>query len=447
MPRYRSFPLSTPGLPPGLPYIIGNEAAERFSYYGMRAILVVYMTQFLVDASGRPDRMSETEAQAYFHLFVSATYFTPILGALLADGFIGKYRTIILLSLVYCIGHFALALDDTRTGILIGQSLIALGAGGIKPCVSSHLGDQFCTRNRHRLERVYGGFYLAINLGAFFSMLTTPWLLSRFGASVAFGVPGVLMGIATLIFWLGRGRFAHIPPAGIDVIREVSNRESLRRLGQLGIIYLLIAMFWALFDQTGSSWVLQASRMDRLVFGYEVLPSQIQAANPLLILLLVPTFNRWVYPLAGRWVRLTPLRKMGFGMLLAAAAFAVSAWIQGTIDDGYAPGIAWQLLAYLLLTSAEVMVSVTALEFSYTQAPLRMKSLIMAFYMVSVALGNVFTSIVNFLLLTPGGGSRLTGSAYFWFFCGLMVFTTMLFSLYTRTYKEHVYLQPEQSGQ
>lgn len=447
MSRYRNFPLPTPGLPLGLPYIIGNEAAERFSYYGMRAILVVYMTQYLVDAAGRPDTMSDTEAQAYFHLFVSATYFTPVLGALLADGFLGKYRTIILLSLVYCAGHFALALDDTRTGILLGQSLIALGAGGIKPCVSSHLGDQFGVQNRHRLEAVYAWFYLAINLGAFVSMLTTPWLLARFGASVAFGVPGVLMGLATLIFWLGRRQFAHIPAAGIGVLREAWCPASRRRLGQLAVLYVLIAVFWSLFDQTGSSWVLQASKLDRVVWGHEILPSQIQAANPLLILLLVPFFSRVVYPWIERRVRLTPLRKIGLGMVLAATSFAVAAVIQGAIDHGQPPSIAWQLLAYLLLTSAEVMVSVTGLEFAYTQAPLTMKSSVMAFYMASVALGNVFTSAVNFVVLTPDGGSRLSGAAYFWFFCALMGVTTVLFAAYARRYREGAYLQPADTAQ
>ena len=443
MHRYRSFPLPVSSLPPGLPYIIGNEAAERFSYYGMRAILVVYMTQYLSDAAGRPDTMSENEAQAYFHLFVSATYFTPLLGAVLADGLFGKYRTIMLLSLVYCAGHFALALDDTRTGILIGQTLIALGAGGIKPCVSSHLGDQFCARNKHLLERVYGWFYLAINCGALVSMLVTPWLLARFGASVAFGVPGVLMGIATLVFWLGRWQFAHVPPAGLGVLRDGLEPRSLRRLGQLAMLYGMIAIFWALFDQTGSSWVLQASKLDRMVLGHEILPSQIQAANPLLILLLVPFFSRVGYPAIERWVVLTPLRKIGLGMTFAAASFAVAAAIQVAVDHGDPPSIAWQLLAYLLLTAAEVMVSVTGLEFAYTQAPLSMKSLVMALYMASVALGNVFTSTVNFLLMTPDGGSRLAGAAYFWFFSALMLVTTLLFALYARRYRGDAHLQPD----
>ena len=166
MSKYRKKPLKTTELPSGIPFIIANEAAERFSYYGMRAILVVFMTQYLVDASGQPDLMSEHEAQGYFHLFVSAVYLMPLFGALLADSVLGKYRTILFLSFFYCFGHLTLSIDDTRLGLLIGQALIAFGAGGIKPCVSSHLGDQFGNTNRHLMTKVFGWFYFSINLGA-----------------------------------------------------------------------------------------------------------------------------------------------------------------------------------------------------------------------------------------------------------------------------------------
>ncbi|PJA31770.1 MAG: MFS transporter, partial [Zetaproteobacteria bacterium CG_4_9_14_3_um_filter_53_7] len=276
--KYRTGPLKTRRLPPGIGFIIGNEGAERFSYYGMRAILIVFMTQYLLNADGTAAMLSEDEAKGWFHLFVSAVYFTPLLGALISDGLLGKYRTIILLSLVYCLGHLALALDHTVTGLTIGLGLIALGAGGIKPCVSSHMGDQFGQSNEHLLSRVFGWFYFAINLGAFLSMLATPWLLEQYGASVAFAVPGLLMLLATLLFWSGRNRFAHVPPSGMGFVSEVFSGSGLKTLARLSMIYLFVAVFWALFDQTGSSWVLQAQHMDRDLFGFEILPSQMQAA-------------------------------------------------------------------------------------------------------------------------------------------------------------------------
>jgi POT family proton-dependent oligopeptide transporter len=436
MTHYKTRPDPSDTLPSGISYIVGNEAAERFSYYGMRAILVIFMTQYLMNSSGQPDVMSENEAQAYFHLFVSAVYFMPLFGALVADGLLGKYRTIIFLSLIYCLGHFALAIDDTRMGLLIGQGLIALGAGGIKPCVSAHIGDQFGIANRHLMAKVFSWFYFSINFGAFTAMLIIPWLLDRYGSSIAFAVPGFLMLLATVTFWSGRYRFVHIPPAGINFIKEMFSHEGMASLGKLASIYAFIAMFWALFEQTGSSWLLQARKMDRLVFGFELLPSQIQAANPLLIMLLVPLFSYVIYPFLTRFFVLTALRKMTIGLFLTVIAFAIPGTIQMQLDDGLSPHIIWQLLAYVLLTSAEVMVSVTCLEFSYTQAPKTMKSFVMAFYFLSVAVGNLFTSAVNFFIQNKDGTSKLVGANYFWFFTGLMFITAALFLFVSNRYKE-----------
>jgi len=443
MPDYKTAPIASTGLPGGIPFIVVNEAAERFSYYGMRAILVIFMTQYLLNTQGELAVMNENEAQGYYHLFVSAVYFMPLFGALLADSLLGKYRTIIALSLIYCLGHFALALDATRMGLLLGQGLIAMGSGGIKPCVSSHVGDQFGHSNQHLISRVFGWFYFAINLGAFAAMLIIPWLLQNYGPAIAFGVPGMLMLLATLAFWSGRYRYVHIPPAGLEFIKDIFSRQGLAALGKLSSIYIFIAMFWALFEQTGSSWVLQAQKMDRMIFGIELLPSQIQAANPLLIMLLVPLFSYCIYPLLKRIFNLTALRKIAIGMFLTATAFILPAWIQMQIDNGLTPPISWQLLAYLLLTCAEVMVSITCLEFSYTQAPKTMKSFVMAFFFLSVAMGNLFTSAVNFFLLDAAGGSKLEGAAYFWFFSILMFITALLFTLVIPFYREQTHLHDE----
>jgi POT family proton-dependent oligopeptide transporter len=444
MPAYRSAPVAQAGMPGGIPYIIANEAAERFSYYGMRAILVVFMTQYLMSPGGIPDVMGEEEAKGWFHLFVSAVYVTPLLGALISDGLLGKYRTIILLSLFYCAGHFALALDDTRYGLALGLGLIALGAGGIKPCVSAHVGDQFGQSNRQLLARAFSWFYFAINLGAFISSLATPWLLEHHGSSIAFGVPGVLMLIATLTFWAGRHRFVHIPPGGMHFVREALGTIGRGALGRLCVVYLFIAVFWALFDQTASAWVLQAQHMDRRVFGTEVLPAQVQAVNPLLVMLLIPLFSYVIYPAIQRVFVLTPMRKIALGLFLTVIAFAIPTVIQLRIDLGGIPHIGWQLLAYVVLTSAEVMVSITCLEFSYTQAPKTMKSFIMAFFMLSISIGNLFTSAVNFLIRNPDGSSRLAGADYYLFFTLLMLGTALLFTLVVRYYRGATYFHQEQ---
>jgi len=395
----------------------------------MRAILVIFMTQHLMNASGQRDPMTEQEAQGYFHLFVAAVYLMPVFGALLADFFWGKYRTIIVLSLIYCLGHLSLAVDDTRLGLALGLGLIAIGAGGIKPCVSAHVGDQFGSGNAHLLGRVFGWFYVAINLGAFLAMLIVPWLLDHAGSSAAFAAPGVLMLLATGVFWSGRRRFVQIPPAGQQLVKDLN----WPALGKLALIYTLIAVFWALFEQIGSSWVLQAEKMDRRIGDAELLSSQIQALNPLLIMLLTPCFSYRVYPFLNRYIQLTALTKIALGLLLTVLAFAIPAAIQMQLDQGLRVHIVWQLPAYLLMTAAEVMVSITCLEYSYTEAPKSAKSLVMAAYFLSVSLGNLFTSAINFLLQYLDAGARLSGAAYFWFFTGLMLATALLFMRFART--------------
>jgi POT family proton-dependent oligopeptide transporter len=430
-------------MPSGIPYIIGNEAAERFSYYGMRAVLVVFMTQYLMGRDGLPSPMSDSEAKSYYHLFTSAVYFFPIVGALLSDGLLGKYRTIIGLSIVYCCGHLALALDDTRVGLAIGLTLIAMGSGGIKPCVSAHVGDQFGNTNQHLLQRVFGWFYFAINLGAFASSLLTPLLLRTLGPHVAFGVPGALMLIATWVFWLGRWRFVHIPPGGTRFVAEVFSPEGLRALGRLFVVYLFVAVFWALFDQTGSAWVLQAQHMDRRFLWIEWYPSQIQAVNPIMIMVFIPIFSYLVYPAIDRFFRLTALRKIGIGLFLTAGSFLIPAWIESAIAAGGRPNIMWQLLAYVVLTAAEVFVSITCLEFSYTQAPRKMKSMVMSFFLMSVSLGNMFTSAVNFFIQNDDGSTKLSGVQYYLFFAGLMFTTAVVFIAVASRYHERTYLQEE----
>ena len=175
-------------------------------------------------------------------------------------------------------------------------------------------------------------------------------------------------------------------------------------------------MFWALFDQTGSAWVQQADKMDRNFLGFEWLPSQIQAINPIMIMAFIPIFNgiTWgdtkipgVYDLISKVFPLTPLRKISIGFFITVPAFLIPAWIEMQLDAGIQINIAWQLLAYVIITMAEVFVSITCLEFSYTQAPKKMKSFIMSAYLLSVSLGNIFVSLVNIFIQNDDGSSKI----------------------------------------
>jgi POT family proton-dependent oligopeptide transporter len=463
-PPYLTAPQKLTTMPPGIPYIIGNEAAERFNFYGMRAILVVFMTKYLVDSSGALSPMDGNEATTWYHLFLASNYFFPAIGAILADAFLGKYRTIIWLSLVYCLGSVILAFDQTRFGLFAGLTLIALGAGGIKPCVSAHVGDQFGQSNQHLVSRAFGWFYFSVNFGSFFSYLLIPVLLEKptgpiqwlpewvagpifhflqayASPRLAFGLPAVLMLMATWVFWLGRYKFAHIPPGGKTFLRDTFNRAGLSTIGRLAIIFAFVAVFWSLWDQSGGEWVLQAEKMDRKFLGIEWLSSQIQAVNAIMILAFIPLFQYVIYPGINKFFPLTPLRKIGIGLVVTGLSFLVSAWIESQIVAGGVPNIGWQLPAYALLSAGEVMVSITALEFAYTQAPAHMKSIIMSLYLLSISAGNLFTALVYMFIKNDDGSLKLHGPAYYNFYAFLSIGCVALWILVAKRYQEKTYFQ------
>ncbi|HVK11646.1 MAG TPA: MFS transporter, partial [Gemmataceae bacterium] len=197
-----------PRMPRQIAYIIGNEGCERFSFYGMRNILVEFLksaAMLFAVVELVPEKEREAIAKEVFHTFVIGVYFFPLLGGWLADRFLGKYRTILYLSLVYCVGQACLAaFVDNKYGFYVGLFLIALGSGGIKPCVSAFVGDQFDQSNKSLAKVVFDAFYWIINFGSFFATLLIPFLLKQFGPRVAFGLPGVLMFVSTVILWLGR---------------------------------------------------------------------------------------------------------------------------------------------------------------------------------------------------------------------------------------------------
>jgi POT family proton-dependent oligopeptide transporter len=275
------------------------------------------------------------------------------------------------------------------------------------------------------------------------------------------------MATATVIFWLGRKKFVHIPPGGSVMLKETFSREGAKLIATLGLLFLFIAMAWALYFQTFSAWVLQADKMDRqwlswlqpveqwfvgvgvnFVAGWsqsEVKAAQVQAINPLLIMVMIPLFTYVVYPAVNRIVRFTALRKIATGMFFMVVAFAISGYAETLIaaDPKQPPTVWWQILAFVIVTIAEIMISITCLEFSYTQAPNKMKSLIMGLFLLSYAVGNLFTAAVNWLIQNEDGSRKLPGASYYWFFTVLMFVTTLLFCVYASFYREKTYIQDD----
>ena len=445
MPKYLTAPPATKKTPPGVPFILTNEAAERFAFYGMAFILVTFMTKYLLGPDGKLAPMGEQQATEIYHWFKAVVYAIPLFGAMLSDIWLGKFKTIMFFSVVYCLGFIVMVFDQTRTGLYIGLALISLGSGVIKPCVSANLGDQFGKTNQHLMAKCYSFFYFSINFGAFISPLLTPILLEKHGPQLAFGLPAVMMALATVAFWLGRKKYVHVPAGGIDFLKETFSAEGLKAVCKLLIIFVFVAMFFSLFDQTGSAWILQAAKMNRQWMGFHWHEAQLTAINALFIMMLIPVFAYVIYPAIDKVFKMTSLRKMSIGMFVTALAFTVSALIETQIVAGNTPSVGWQILAYLIITAAEVMVSITCIEFAYTQAPKKMKSFIMGIYLLSISLGNVFTAVVNKVIRNEDGTSKLEGPDYYWFFTFVMLATAVIFIFIAWAYKEKTYIMDEKT--
>jgi POT family proton-dependent oligopeptide transporter len=468
-----STPASAQRYPPQVKFIIGNEACERFSFYGMRNILTVFLINYLLVEHVPDTAERQAAAKAAFHDFVSLVYLFPLLGGYLADRFLGKYRTVLWLSLLYCVGHALLAIfDDHRYGFYSGLFLIALGSGGIKPCVSAFVGDQFTEENKGLVKGVFSLFYWIINFGSFFASLLIPHTLRTFGPSVAFGIPGVLMFIATLIFWAGRRGYTDVPPTGanphsfLKVVRSALSApksatsggswldkaaagghppeaiEGTKAVFRIMGIFAMIPVFWALFDQKASTWVVQASQMDLLVnlpfMGrYELSPAQLQALNPLMVMLLIPLNTFVLFPwLERRGVKITPLRRMATGMFVAGFSYVMVAFIQLTLDGDNKISVLWQAAPYLVLTLAEVLVSATGLEFAYSQAPREMKGIIMSLWSLTVTVGNQLVSVVARLNVFEDAAGTL------FFYAGLIFVAAIVFAFIASRYQVRDYFQP-----
>ena len=488
------------GYPYSIFFIVGNEFCERFSFYGMKAILPIYLTVWL--------GFRETTATTIIHSFNFSAYFFSLFGGILSDNLLGKFRVILYLSLVYCIGNGVMSITSlpgvTGTpphwwGMATGLMLIGIGTGGIKPCVASFGGDQFSPNEVDKISKFFAAFYFAINAGSVLSMFLTPLLRSRvhcFGQDscypLAFGVPAFLMFIALLVFIAGSQLYRKEPARNNVVLMffallstsfwrsivsllRCENRPSspsstgaqshwlyraqdkyergfikdAKRVVKVFTIFMPICIFWALYDQQGSWWVYQAVMMktEQNFFGWKfnILPEQMGLANAILILVLIPVFSHFLYPTVDKCgIKFRALRKITTGMLLAMVSFIMAAilqfWMSTSGTFKAAPNdpsslvcvsgcvnVFWQLPQYFIITCAEIFLSITGLEFAYSQAPQSMKSVCQAGWLLTVAGGNLIVILVTLIDPVSWINPKSTMAWNFVLWTGIMGIGTLIF--------------------
>ena len=440
--------------PPGFWFIFWGELAERCSYYGMRAILATYMVEIL--------GMSKADGGTYVSLFIAACYFLPLLGGWVADNYLGKYNTIVFFSLPYILGHVILGIEN-RAALVGALALLAMGSGVIKPNISTLMGltyDQYRPGQEQLRSNAFSIFYMAINIGAAISQVAIPYIRTTYQSYwLAFLFPAVLMAVAFIVFAAGKPFYAR------EVIRrtERSPEEQALRwqvVGRIGLLFLVVMFFWAIFDQTASTWIYFARTYmnnDLVVFGYAVDAEMMQAINPMLIVLMVPLTTVLWTALDARGVTVRATDKMMLGFLLTAACMAVMAYAgyvtgeatqQPVVENGQpvllengqpkteewvAPEqrvtIKWQALAYLFVTLAEILISITGLELAFVAAPKSMKSFVTALWLLTVGLANLLLNVPLsrfYPVMHPGN--------YFAMLTGMMLVVAVVFYFVARRF-------------
>ncbi|CAF4745820.1 unnamed protein product [Pieris macdunnoughi] len=351
--------------------IIATEFCERFSFCGLRTILSLYLRNVLC--------LHENAATVVYHIFIMMCYTMPLMGAVLADNFIGRYKVILYFSIIYLVGTVLtclsaippLMLPPTTTSI-IGLALIATGTGGIKPCVAAFGGDQFrLPEENQRLQRFFSTFYCTVNLGGFMGTIVTPMLrrsIMCFGDdtcyALGFGFPSLLVLISIVTFVAGKPWYRIKKPRDAITFRFLACTwyalkkrlqhdrktdgpppehwldfsvtkygrklvEDMKIVCSILYLYIPVPIFWSLFDQQGSRWTFQASRLRSELFGVALMPDQLQVMNPAMVLFMIPVCPGGAWPLLPD---LQPLHKMFLGGILASLAFVAAGILQIGIE-------------------------------------------------------------------------------------------------------------------
>lgn len=384
--------------PTGFWFFFWGELAERCSYYGMRAILALYMADEL--------GFGQDHANGMMHSFIAACYLLPLAGGFVADRYFGKYWTIVGFSIPYIIGQLLIGIENA-VFLVLSLTLLAMGSGVIKPNISTLMGLTY-DQQRPGLDKLrsdaFAWFYFSINIGAALSSFAVPVIRSHWGYQIAFLFPAGLMAIAFVVFALGKPHYAteHISK---EAKTPEQRSEQWSVLARIWGLFAVVTFFWSIFDQATSTWTFFAKDyLDRNVLGWTIEPDMIQGVNPILILILLPPMTFLWRFLSDRGINLRATDKMFIGFLLTTfcmGLMAAAGFLTSTTDK---VSVLWEIGAYVVMTAAEICISVVGLELAFTAAPKHMKGFVTACWLVTVFIGNLFAMIVTHFYTHLGPG-------------------------------------------
>ncbi|MHC1744836.1 MAG: peptide MFS transporter [Syntrophobacteraceae bacterium] len=427
------------GHPAGLFVLFFTEMWERFSYYGMRSLLVLYMVDHLflhpevfervlgfshlkagLEAVFGPLDAQPLSSQIY-GLYTAFVYLTPFFGGLLADKVIGQRRAVILGSVLMAVGHFLMAFESL---FLLALLFLILGNGAFKPNIATQVGSLYPPDDPRR-DRAFILFYMGINLGAFFSPLVCGTLGQRFGWHYGFGAAGVGMVSGLCVYLFGQRALAPdnlAKKAGSPREKLPLTIEERKRVWALVLLCLLNTVFWGVYEQQGNTLQLWADRSTNWIFlGLDIPSTWFQAFNPFMIFLLAPLMNRMWSWQSQRGSEPSSIRKMALGCFLASASYLVMVIAAHNTGPEERSSMVWLIGTVAILTVGELYLSPIGLSLVTKAAPSRIVSMMMGIWFLSSFFGNYFSGFLGtfwermpreafFLMLTGlglGGGSAI----------------------------------------
>ncbi len=429
--------------PPGLYLISFTSIWERFSYYGMRAFLLLYMVNVLTSDKGHLGGLGIEPGTAglIYGLFTGACYLLPLFGGMLADKYIGKRKSVLYGGILIMLGHFTLAMNagiipglNTVPLFALGLLLLAFGNGFFKPTASSMIGDLY-EQGDVRRDAAFNTYYLLFNGGAFLAPIVCGFFGEKYGFQYGFLIAGIGMLLGLIVYMVGAPKMLGnigLAPVKRDINEPVIEKKplTLEEKDRLLVIYILlffVTFFWAGFEQAGSTLTLFTDKfIDRTLFGWEIPTTFFQAANPLFIIILGPIFTfLWPYLAKKGKNPSTPI-KMGIGMILLGVGFifmvgAVMERGGNSEDVAIKASMMWLMITYLFHTVGELFISPIGLSMVTKLAPVRLASVMMGAWFLSSFAANLIAGLSVEYVEQLGALNVFTIIAAFVGMCGVIV--------------------------